>query len=509
LDLERLEIRTVPSTVTNLMDSGPGSLRQAILDTPAGGTVDFQPDLTGTITLRTGELDISKDLTIDGPGASAISISGNHASRVFSIESADTVTIAGLAIADGSDDIEGGGVMNFGRLTITDSIVSHCAGSEIGGGGIANEGALMIVHSTVSDNSGGFGAGVGGAGGIANSGTATILSCIISGNSAGGFRTGLGGGIGNSYRATMTITDSIISDNSLAAAGIGGGIWNGGELTMTNSTMSDNSVLYRGGVISNDGTATLTNCTLTGNSAGYGGAIDNLGMLTVVDSTVAGNSATNAGGGIWNLDAVYSVVHVGNTIVAGNSNGSSRDVSGVVVSLGYNLIGDGTGGSGFADTDMVGTADAPIDPLLGPLQDNGGPTLTYALLAGSPALNAGDPSQLGNPDQRGVVRAGGVNIGAYQASASAFLISAPDTVQSGVAFDAIVTAVDPFGQVAVGYTGTVTFSTSDIDPGVVLPAGYTFTCRRRRRSYLHRHRPGRNHADHAGGPDAYRNRYGR
>jgi WD40 repeat protein len=79
------------------------------------------------------------------------------------------------------------------------------------------------------------------------------------------------------------------------------------------------------------------------------------------------------------------------------------------------------------------------------------------------------------PDQRGVVRSGGVNIGAYQASASAFLLQAPAAVTAGVPFDVTVTAVDPFGQVAVGYTGTVTFSTTDPDPGVVLPADYNFT----------------------------------
>jgi hypothetical protein len=98
-----------------------------------------------------------------------------------------------------------------------------------------------------------------------------------------------------------------------------------------------------------------------------------------------------------------------------------------------------------------------------------------ALLPGSPALNAGDPNELGAADQRGVIRSGGVNIGAYQASASAFVLSAPAKVTTGVPFDLTVTAVDPFGQVAVGYTGTVTFSTTDPNPGVVLPADYTFT----------------------------------
>src|SRR5262249_5933057 len=144
----------------------------------------------------------------------------------------------------------------------------------------------------------------------------------------------------------------------------------------------------------------------------------------------------------------------------------------------YNLIGDGSGASGITNGtngNQVGTAANPIDPLLGPLQNNGGPTQTRALLAGSPALNAGDPAQLGVADQRGVVRHGGVNIGAYQASASAFVLSAPATVTPGTPFDVTVKAVDMFGQTALGYTGTVTFTTSDTDPAVVLPPTYTFT----------------------------------
>jgi hypothetical protein len=163
-----------------------------------------------------------------------------------------------------------------------------------------------------------------------------------------------------------------------------------------------------------------------------------------------------------------------NTIIAGNSAPTSPDVSGALNSQGYNLIGDGTGGSGFDPTDQVGTSANPIDPMLGPLQGNGGPTQTRALLPGSPALDVGDPALSGTADQRGVVRSGGVNIGAYQASATAFVVVAPNMVTAGVPFDLTVTAVDPFGQVAVGYSGTITFSTSDPDPGVVLPADYTF-----------------------------------
>src|SRR5262245_49306757 len=95
LHLEALEGRCLPSTVTNLNDAGAGSLRQAIIDTPSGGTVDFQAGLSGTIPLSTGELLIAKDLTIAGPGADVITVSGNHGSRVFEITASVTVALSG------------------------------------------------------------------------------------------------------------------------------------------------------------------------------------------------------------------------------------------------------------------------------------------------------------------------------------------------------------------------------------------------------------------------------
>jgi uncharacterized protein YaiE (UPF0345 family) len=172
-----------------------------------------------------------------------------------------------------------------------------------------------------------------------------------------------------------------------------------------------------------------------------------------------------------------------NTLIAGNFRGATGatrdDVLGALNPGGdYNLIGDGTGMTGLSNGvhgNLVGSAAAPIDALLGPLQDNGGPTKTHALLAGSPAIDAGDPAQLGVADQRGVVRSGGVNIGAYQASASAFVLAVPGTVAAGTPFDVTVKAVDTFGQTALGYRGTVAFSATDTNPAVVLPANYTFT----------------------------------
>jgi hypothetical protein len=210
----------------------------------------------------------------------------------------------------------------------------------------------------------------------------------------------------------------------------------------------------------------VNNSTITGNVAGKsfysedaaGGGIysargnsDLLSTLTINNCTISGNSAGRRGGGI-SLQATTGTMR--NSIVAGNTAGDySPDVDGDLTSSAYNLIGG--------------------NPLLGPLQDNGGPTQTMALLAGSPALNAGDPAQLGVADQRGVARSGAVNIGAYQASASAFVVTAPGPATAGTPFDLTVKAVDPFGQTALGYTGTVHFSSTDGQ--AVLPSDYTFT----------------------------------
>jgi len=179
----------------------------------------------------------------------------------------------------------------------------------------------------------------------------------------------------------------------------------------------------------------------------------------------------------------------------------------------YNLIGDGTGMTGLSNGvngNLVGSADAPIDPLLGPLQDNGGPTQTHALLAGSPAIDAGNNAYATDWDQRGEgfprIVNGIIDIGAfeYQGDGSAplftrsvrgnepavgallsslppskdqpiILSSVPGIVAAGAPFDVTVQAVDVFGQVAFGYRGTVTFSVTHPDPAVVLSADYTFS----------------------------------
>jgi hypothetical protein len=283
-----------------------------------------------------------------------------------------------------------------------------------------------------------------------------------------------GGGIFIYPTGTLTLNNATVSHNH--AEHSGAGISNNGTLTLNNATVSSNDAYSLsgeyggpgGGIFNFDsGTVTLNNSTVSGNSSweGEGGGIASYGTLRLNNSTVSGNSTffNNGGGGI-----AGGTVTARNTIIAGNTAPTAPDLSGRLGSLGHNLIGNTSGGSGFAPTDLL-----DIDPVLGPLQDNGGPTRTMALLAGSPALNAGDSDQLGVADQRGVVRSGGVNIGAYQASASAFALTGlPDSAVAGTALTVTVTAQDHFGQTALGYRGTARFGSSDGQAD--LPGDYAF-----------------------------------
>src|SRR5262249_23046305 len=135
-----------------------------------------------------------------------------------------------------------------------------------------------------------------------------------------------------------------------------------------------------------------------------------------LNSTLSGNAAaTGAGGGIYDDSGT---VIARNTLVARNTAPSSPDVAGTIASQGHNLIGNGAGGGGYHPTDLVGTPQNPIDPRLAPLDDYGGPTFTHALLAGSPALDAGDNTDAPAFDQRGEgfprILGGRTDIGAFE-----------------------------------------------------------------------------------------------
>jgi hypothetical protein len=427
LALETLEQRSLLSVlvVTNNRDNGSGSLRGALAIAQDRDTILFDPSLHGqTITLTSGELVVDKDLTITGPGADSLTISGHRASRVFEVEGTD-VRLSGLTIAHGNAH-EGSGIWSGAELTVVDCILS---------GNVADDQA----------------------GGILNSGILTVNGCTFMNNVAPYSAAILNNG-------KSTVADSTVIGNT--ASEEGGGLCNTGVMQITSCTIARNVAGSDSGGLFSDGLLALTNSTLADNVAGYGGGgIYGLGVIAIRSCTVTGNVAGIAGGGIRS----GASLSVQNTIIADNAAPFSPDIDGELTSLGHNLVGDAHHGTGFSPSDLLDT-----DPRLCALRDNGGPTQTMALLPGSPALGAGDPALAGTADQRGVVRSGHVNIGAYQASASAFAVTAPDTVTAGVPFEVTVTAVDTFGQTAFGYTGTVTFSATDHGNGVVLPLDYTF-----------------------------------
>ena len=214
-----------------------------------------------------------------------------------------------------------------------------------------------------------------------------------------------GGGIRNT--GVLDIGSSVIRANF--AGSVGGGIGNSGSLTLFSSTVSGNTAGQSGGGISNlnaGPSVSVFESTISGNisTSGGGGGIWSGGELTIENSTITANSSSQSGGGIWRTDGTATVV---NTIIAANGQG---DCFGTIVSLGHNLDGDSTCG-------LTGVGDlSGVDPLLGPLQDNGGPTFTHALLAGSPAIDAGDDSFAISTDQRGFPRPQGLatDIGAYE-----------------------------------------------------------------------------------------------
>jgi hypothetical protein len=426
IDMGAFEVQpeAVSFTVTNTNDSGPGSLRQAILNanlSPDDNVIDFDLSCSPcTITLTSGELLIDNNgtLTISGLGANQLSVSGNNVSRVFLTQPDVNLTINGLTISGGAVTGTGGAIYMQGALTLNDTIVSDNSASEEGGGIYNGGGTVTLNNTAVSDNS-----ASGDGGGIYNfMGTMTLNNSTVSGNST----TGNGGGIYNN--GTLTLTNSTVGGNS--ASGDGGGIYNNivfpfdtTGLTLYNTTVSNNRTGQDGGGIYSYGRLIITNSTVSGNSAssGGGGIFDNDAgntVMTVTNSTVANNTATFGAG----IASYQSGFNIGNSIVAGNT--GSSDVTGPFDSQGYNLIGNGDGSSGFtAAGDQVGTVADPIDPLLGTLQNNGGPTFTHALFSGSLAIDAGIPAYAGplTTDQRGTDFARVVNdridIGAFEVQA--------------------------------------------------------------------------------------------
>ena len=330
----------------------------------------------------------------------------------------------------------GGGVYNAGSATLNNCAVNGniCgAGSDVvlvgsggdiyndtggSGGGIYNSGELTMKNCSINGNlagSGGYNAGKGGdGGGICSTGSFILDSCTIAGNSAGlggggsdGGQGGNGGGIYNS--GTFSLTCCTIGGNS-AGSGEPGGI---------NGTVTGNGGMGgNGGGIYNDTTGSflLSSCTIALNGAGSGGAGYSNGPVARnggMGGSGGGifNTATDLSAGMRNTLIALNLVGAGGaggtavTLSPGIPGlpGSSPDLSGAFTSEGFNLVGEADGSIGLTngvDADQVGTTATPIDPLIGPLQMNGGPTSTHALLWGSPAIDQGNSFGI-HTDQRG------------------------------------------------------------------------------------------------------------
>jgi hypothetical protein len=383
--LEALEGRWLPSTLTvlNNFDSGHGSLRAEIAAAQSGDTIVFAPNLNGqTITLTSGELSITKGLTIQGPGTGQLTVSGNNFYRVFEVNASQPVVLSGLTMTGGGEPT------SFGNTV---------------GGAIFNHTVLTVRGSNITGHAQ-YG------GGIYNTGLATLT---VSGCSLNGASASYGGGIYNF--GTLTVSQSTLARDT--ADIFGGGIYNRGTLTVSASTLSSNSALGGGGggiysaALPSWSACTLTNCTFSGNRAfqGQGGGLFVGRSATLTNCTFSLNSAVQgAGGGIY-VNGPFGILNLTNTIVAAN-NGTSygADIYGHVALADHNLVGDAAGSTGIVNGvngNIVGGNGNPvINPLLGPLQNNGGPTQTMALLAGSPAIGHADNSQAPAMDQRGFMR---------------------------------------------------------------------------------------------------------
>jgi len=440
-DIGSIEINPGTILVMNTNNSGPGSLRQAILDNNAlggGNTINFSNFVAGTISLSV-ELTILAPVNIRGPGANVVSVSGNNNGRVFTIYDGPT-QISGLTVRNGrviggegqqgqnGFDAYGGGIYSQVMLTLSNCVVL----SNTVVGGLGGERHL----GNVGKGGRGFGGGVYNAGA-----TLHLTNCSFIGNRASGGPGGTalsgaagegGNGLGGAV-CTIGGTNQLQAGtlaNNLAVGGAGGnasgngtggnggygfgaGLYSESVSSILSSTIHDGTAL--GGAGGSAGTPGVS-------GSGYGGGIYNLSSMALLSSTIANNVASGSsfdfGGGVYDGGTVgltnctiarnqadygggwHGFATAANCIFAGNAAGTSADFAGTLTSLDYNLIQATAGLSLTGATNHVVIGQ---DPLLGSLQKNGGLTPTISLLPGSPAIDQGHSFGLVT-DQRGFVR---------------------------------------------------------------------------------------------------------
>ena len=401
----------------------------------SGGAIEN----TATLMVQNGSTLSANSATIQGGG----------------IDNVGTLTVSASVLGvspsfGGNSAGSGGAIENAGSLTVgPNCTLSGNQATNGNGGAIDNaaSGSALVESSTLSNNTA---SGSGGA--IETAGSLSVDACIVSGNTAA---TGNGGGVNNDSFASQTVSlgDSTLSGNS-ATVGNGGGVSvsNYSAVTISNCAFTADSAGGSGGGLNllSSSVASIGGSTFSANLAVSGGAIQDSGTLSMANSTLYGNTAGSGGGGglavsgsgagaaLTNVTVTANransglgggihvaggdVLTLNNTLVAGNLGTTTPgpdDLTGAVASTSSsNLIGVGTNLSGItngAQGNQIGTAAAPINARLGPLADNGGSTLTVALLPGSPAIDAGSsaPAVAANltNDQRGIGYARNANGG--------------------------------------------------------------------------------------------------
>lgn len=415
--------------VTNCLDSGNGSLRQAVQMGAPGDPIDLTQLTCGQISLTTGRIDVNRDLLIQGPGPDVLAIDGTHTDRVFNQNGQYQLALYGLKLQHGYSSFFGGGcVYSKGPLLLNNTVITSCqvldfAGSGLyQGGGVLVNSTLSMINSSIVNNQ--MYSSLGGAigGGAAISGDVLLDHSTISHNSVSNASGGIteSGGIdvgGKLFMMYSTISDNAVTGLTNSPGGNGGAsVGNGAAIS--NSTISGNTA--DGGVggleihASAASPTVITNSTISGNTAAAIGGMYARGPTTIQNSTIAFNTETtfaNGGG----LRLAYSVADIESSIIASNTSGGAPQ------NIGLGISGAVTG----AD-DIIGPSPSVTfppgtitsDPRLLPLADNGGPTKTHALGAGSPAVDAGNNNAALSTDQRGSgfprIVGGGPDIGAYE-----------------------------------------------------------------------------------------------
>ncbi|HEY2395622.1 MAG TPA: choice-of-anchor Q domain-containing protein [Rudaea sp.] len=404
-------------------------------------TVTFASLTGSTVTLSQGQLTITKPVTIEGHN---LTIDANHASNAMYVQYAG-LTLNDALIRNGANAYQAGGInvtggtMQLNRVEMSNNQGGN--GGAIEAFSVVSGQGLVLNDSNLHDNQAYSGAAIFGQNstlalngtsihdnGAQNTGGAVevdggslvVTNCLIVGNSAG-----TGGAIGNS--GTVQIAGSVLMDN--VASTFGGAITFGGSngtVTIDESTLSGNSAANGGAIgTSTGGTLVMNNSTVAGNSAtGTGGAVygHKYPHLTLTNVTIAGNTAGNGGGLFFTADGNYGTTTLAfsNDIFSGNTAGTANDIGGTfpVPTGSNNLFGSALNAAPLNDS---GNHNLFADtPGLGPLQDNGGPTDTRALLAGSPAIDAGSDSAAAalTTDQRGLgfarMAGASVDIGAFE-----------------------------------------------------------------------------------------------